>query len=153
MKHKKTEHREKISICRNAGGCMYGDSCWFNHDKILEFVEPNIFKCTICGIIFDNINDLMKHKKHEHGKTVKKCNNGGKCFFGKQNCWFHHNQENDNDQHHDNENKETTQKLFSMMEKFTNRIIELENQIKPNNSQIEERRNIKDKTMKKNKLK
>ena len=40
-----------------------------------------------------------------------------------------------------------------MMEKFTNRIIELENQIKPNNSQIEERRNIKDKTMKKNKLK
>ena len=36
MKHKKTEHREEISICRNAGGCMYGDSCWYNHDSTLE---------------------------------------------------------------------------------------------------------------------
>ena len=72
----------------------------------------------------------MHHKKFEHGETVKKCDKGGKCHFGKHNCWFQHNEEN-MEQHQENEKQ--TQQSFSMMEKFTNRIIELENQIKTAN--------------------
>ena len=126
MKHKKTEHNEKISICRNNGGCLYGDSCWFNHDTNIQQIEPTKVKCSMCDNLFDNIKNFMHHKKHEHGETVKKCDKGEKCHFGKLNCWFQHNEENI-------ENEKQTQKLFSMMEKFTNRIIELEKQIKTAN--------------------
>ena len=53
-----------------------------------------------------------------------------KCRFGEQNCWFHHGEEIDKPT---KDNKEITKKLFSMIETFTNRIVEIEKHINDKN--------------------
>jgi hypothetical protein len=53
----------------------------------------------------------------EHAEIVQMCKNTNSCTY--QNCWFHH-EEN-------NEKEEVTEKILSMMEKFTQRIVILEN--------------------------
>ena len=49
------------------------------------------------------------------------------CRFGDTKCWFLHEEESILEE---NKNKGITEKIFSMMETFTNRIVELENKIK-----------------------
>ena len=58
--------------------------------------------------------------------VVKKCKNflNDTCRYGDQQCWFRH----DNDIQtniENNEKPEVTEKIFKMMEKFTQRILEL----------------------------
>ena len=130
MIHKKKEHREKVSICWNfsAGNCELGDSiCWFLHMKTSKSGEVD---CNICGKVFPNINNFLKHKKIEHVTSVEECKNGksNSCKYGDQNCWYRHNSQTNSKEN--NVNQEVIEKLFNMMEKFTERIFNLENQTK-----------------------
>ena len=73
-------------------------------------------KYNICEKVFKNKGDFMLHKKSEHAEIVQMCTNMNSCNY--QNCWFRHEQ--------NNEKQEVTEKILSMMEKFTQRIVKLE---------------------------
>ena len=126
MQHKKAHHTEKALFCWNfsSGKCGFCDDlCWFLHDGGSERSRTEI-KCNICEKLFENKNNFMHHKKIEHAKNVQMCTNMKSCHY--QNCWFHH--EPCHDQN--DEEKEVTEKMLSMMEKFTQRIVNLEKLIK-----------------------
>ena len=77
----------------------------------------------------------MKHKKSEHIATVKECRNASSdssesCSYGEQTCWFHHDKTVVNNELDNNKNEEVIENIFKMMEKYTLRIIDLENLIK-----------------------
>ena len=76
----------------------------------------------------------MKHMKKEHVKHVQMCRNyiQGCCRYDTTNCWFKHgDDEKDVKDINENENQvEMMQKLFEMVEKYTQRIIMLENELK-----------------------
>ena len=86
-------------------------------------------KCNVCGKSFENINCLFQHRKYDHIKEGQLCKNhiSNTCKYGAHKCWFRH--ENENSIEGKEENSELTEKLFKMMEKFTERIMNLENQI------------------------
>ena len=130
MVHKKKEHREKVRICWNysTGKCEFGDNaCWFLHTDASKSGEVD---CSICGKLFPNINHLLNHKKKDHVISVEQCKNerSSSCKYGAQNCWYQHNLKTNNEGN--DVNKEVIEKLFKMMEQFTERIINLENQRK-----------------------
>ena len=146
MVHKKEVHREKIAVCWNfvQGNCTFGDKlCWVSHtiDKTMAEAE---FNCNLCGKVFITRSLFLEHRKKEHDQAVQKCKNenNGKCIFGSETCWFIHentNNKEENINHKNNENKnnikdsENTnvennmiQKMMTMMETFTERILKLE---------------------------
>ena len=135
MKHKKTNHREKVSLCDNFsnGSCIYGDeNCWFLHENETEKIKE--FKCNFCKKEFYKTSDFLKHRKIEHEQLVPACNRfkDGKCIFGADKCWFQHKKDesdDDYDQVKNNnfENNEVIQKIFKMMETMTQRILNIEN--------------------------
>ena len=52
------------------------------------------------------------------------------CSYGADKCWFHHNETEDQEKYENqNQNQEITEKLFNMMEKFTERIMKIEKQM------------------------
>ena len=59
----------------------------------------------------------MLHKKSEHAEIVQMCTNMNSCNY--QNCWFRHEQ---NEEQHG-----VTENILNIMEKITNRIVNLEN--------------------------
>ena len=131
MTHKKSEHTEKVSACWDfaSGNCNLGnDVCWFNH---CEGLRKSEFKCNVCKQLFDNHNILMLHKKSEHTTTVKKCTNMS-CWYGDMKCWFLHDLKTDDEEKKD---QQITEKMFNMMEKFTERLIALENNLHDNSLQ------------------
>ena len=83
----------------------------------------------------------MKHKKIMHSEYVQSCKNetDGTCQQGSQNCWFNHKEtENDananmndinieNNYEKKNQNDEIMQKMVEMIEKYSQRIVILEN--------------------------
>ena len=84
----------------------------------------------------------MNHRKAKHSENVSICKNEitGSCQYGSQNCWFNHNgiqnnegailneNRNENGNYMENsQNNELMQKLVEMVEKYTQRIISLEN--------------------------
>ena len=75
----------------------------------------------------------MIHRKREHVDIVPKCKEEfGNCQFGDKKCWFRHIEiEYENakiDTKHMNEKKEDIlEKIFDMVEKFTEQKIHLEN--------------------------
>ena len=48
--------------------------------------------CNICEETFQNIKDLMTHKKKKHSDRVALCWKfaAGHCSFGDTGCWFNH---------------------------------------------------------------
>ena len=86
MKHRKTEHLEKVNTCSNfsEGHCEFNESCWYKL-KI-------DFKCRICSTMFSTKYEFMHHRKKEHSQNVPQCKNesSGTCHFGMMNCWFNH---------------------------------------------------------------
>ena len=70
--------------------------------------------------------DFMKHRKLEHRPAVTKCRHAlyGTCMFGEDKCWFVH--ENDKNEKIIQNNQEVFEKLFNMMEKMTERIVQME---------------------------
>ena len=131
MNHKKTKHRDKVAICWkfSAGNCTFGDArCWFLHCESEESPE---WKCNLCDNKFRCQSELLRHNKQEHEHLVQMCWNkeNGKCIFGSQDCWFKHEKnerafENDNST---KEQKEVIEKVFGMLEKMTERILQIEN--------------------------
>ena len=130
MIHKKEEHKENVSICWNysAGYCELVDrDCWFLH---MDTSKPGEIVCNICKKVFPNIDHSLKHKKMDHVTSVEDCKNerNNSCRYGAQNCWYRHNSNAKNEEN--NVNQEVIEKLFYMMEQFTERILNLENQTK-----------------------
>ena len=62
-------------------------------------------------------------------ETVKECKNK-ECRFGEQSCWYHHANKVNLEK---KDNQEITEKIFNMMETFTNRIVNIENHINHEN--------------------
>ena len=128
MKHNREEHSEHLNVCWRfqKGSCYYGDSCWFLHDQHLKGTMPD-FKCSFCSEIFENENDLMKHKKEMHTESVPFCRQLNSCIFGPR-CWYRHDNENMNNEGINDpaSNSELLKKLINMMEIFSQKIVSIE---------------------------
>ena len=143
MIHRKNDHIEKVQFCIyfSNGKCAFGDTCWFSHDPSprKSFHE---YKCSVCEETFKIKSVFMNHRKAKHSENVSICKNEitGSCLYGSKNCCFNHNgiqnnegailNENRNEignYMENSQNKELTQKLVEMVEKYTQRIISLEN--------------------------
>ena len=127
MIHKKKEHSEKVKICWNhsSGNCEFGDDqCWFLHTNKSKDFEID---CKICGKLFTNLNQFLNHKKNEHATSVQQCKHekNNSCPYGPQKCWYLHSLTKNNEVN--NVNQEVIEKIFNMMEQFTDRILNLEN--------------------------
>ena len=86
----------------------------------------------------------MSHRKEHNGKFVPICNNAdnNSSQYGTEKCWFRHSDKiaisnHGNDEiienmeiEENNDNNKMLQKLFEMVEKYTERIISLENELK-----------------------
>ena len=75
----------------------------------------------------------MNHRKHNHSENVPTCRNfsNGSCEYEHGSCWFKHSDtvfENTNVNGIENDN--ITEKLLSMMEKFSERLTMIENNTK-----------------------
>ena len=138
MEHKKFTHTDKVSKCWNfpIGKCTYtDDKCWFQHSEN----AGEIFCCKFCDEEFSNQSTLQNHRKQYHENTVSFCRNypSGSCVYTNDTCWFRHAGnvcENERDKNYENKNRgnkdkevkkdtmdeEVIQKLFKMMENFTN---------------------------------
>ena len=135
MVHRKKAHVEKVRICKffAEGHCERASDCWFRHDKTAE-TDAKEFKCSLCDKSFKIRYDFMHHRKNAHPEIVPECKDSyGTCKIGVTKCWFIHNdREMDNGNYiientHD-KNQEMIEKLFDMVEKFTERIVHLENE-------------------------
>ena len=62
--------------------------------------------------------------------TVPPCKNAieGSCWYGSDKCWFKHT-ETETEPNIINKNQGITEKIFKMMETFTQRIMQLENKM------------------------
>jgi predicted site-specific integrase-resolvase len=82
-----------------------------------------------CEKVFQNQSEYIKHKKKNHAKLVKLCNKftNGTCNYGNERCWFRH---NDIEIIKENENEEVVQGILKMMEKMTERIFQMEMDVK-----------------------
>ena len=135
MIHNKKNHSEKIQPCRNflEGKCDFSDiNCWFSHDTKNKNLSQ-VYMCSICKKTFKIRSDLMQHRKHEHMETVSKCKNEGTCKFGNTKCWYIHSEQIEIEYEKERENKtikkeEMMEKLFTMVEKVTERMFLLEKQ-------------------------
>ena len=83
--------------------------------------------------MFTSRSQLMYHKrKHKNQVPLCKKNMNGTCWFGNNNCWFIHEEVNKSEQMRKNEeftkDKDIVEKIFNMMETFTKRITEIEQQ-------------------------
>ena len=139
MFHRKLNHIEKVQICVNFddGKCTFGDTCWFSHDTSSK-KSIQVYKCNICEEEFKIKSVYMNHRKAKHSENIPSCKNEitGSCQYGSQKCWFNHDkiQTNENANSIENMNNlengqqyEMMQKLVEMVEKYTQRIIYLEN--------------------------
>ena len=73
-------------------------------------------------------------RKSKHSENVSACSHAmnGKCHFGSKKCWFLHDDlssinTNENTEKGDKCDKEVMEKMFNMMEKFSEHIVHLEN--------------------------
>ena len=96
MHHKKRKHSEKVS------------NCWKFLEGCCPFGEDN---CSICDENFKTQTILMKHRKSEHGNSIEKCKNNEGCLF-KNECWYKHEEMNDNDYENYDKKENIIQKLF-----------------------------------------
>jgi hypothetical protein len=134
MSHKKKKHGNKVAICWKflAGNCIFGDaSCWFLHSESEESCTTPEWKCNLCDNEFRCQSELLRHKKEDHGHLVQMCRNevNGKCIYGSQDCWFRHDIRESafESETSRNEKNEVIEKVFGMLEKMTQRILQIEN--------------------------
>ena len=130
MKHKKKQHAENVQLCWNYadGKCEFDDEkCWFLHKS-----ENESFECTSCNKTFKVQAKLLHHRKINHIDSVPSCKKliSGTCKYGSEKCWFNHsdlinNPQNENNENEQNTNESIMEKIFQMMEKFTQQIAEI----------------------------
>ena len=87
------------------------------------------FKCGFCEEVFKHKSDFMNHRKQHHPQSVPACrdNVNGTCRHDTNTCWFIH--QDFNNENHDQESTDMMKRLFQMMENFTDRIKQMENQL------------------------
>ena len=78
----------------------------------------------------------MTHRKKEHHESIPLCKGAGNgmCHFGSSKCWYNHIEEEDMNENEDIElvndkNQKVIEKLFDIVDKFTQRILHLENNL------------------------
>ena len=140
MAHRKRDHEEKVAICTEftLGNCTYNrEECWWKHEKNMN---EDDYSCAHCEKVFRNRGDLMKHRKTKHLEYVSTCSYAlnGMCHFSGKNCWFVHEDEemeknkyekSKDLKHIINSDNGVSEKIINMMEKFTKRMIDLENRL------------------------
>ena len=132
MKHRKKDHSDKVSPCWKHVQeiCEFSDpSCWFIHS---DSISSSKIVCNDCNETF-SIQPLYRmHRKQHHSSSVPLCKNitNGGCTYGKHTCWFIHNDIKENINHEQtektNDNNRVIQQLFTIKEKMTERITQLE---------------------------
>ena len=119
-------------------GCCVFDSneCWFNHPDLskVDSVSRTLksLKCRFCEKTFQNKSELMVHRKLEHPQKISACKKemDGSCRFGDDKCWYAHKSSLHIKQTENlNQDPELINRLVTMMEKFTERIEFIENQL------------------------
>ena len=140
MHHKKDDHIDKVSICWQfaAGNCSFGnEKCWFLHEA--ESDSSPQYICNICERKFSTQSSFLSHKKKNHEHLVPKCTkeSNGSCKYSNKKCWFRHadtikenmkineNIEKESSDEAMEENKDVIQKIFKMMENFTEQIVKM----------------------------
>ena len=98
MNHRKSKHLNTVAQCQNyiEGNCTYSQNiCWLNHGQ----KHTESIKCFICEEVFESKILLMMHRKKEHSKFVKTCNqfNQNGCRFQNNDCWYKHAAGNEKD--------------------------------------------------------
>ena len=114
-------------------GCCAFDSkkCWFDHPELSKASsvsrKQKSVKCRFCENFFETKREFMEHRKLEHPEKISACKKemDGSCRFGVEKCWYAHHIPNQNL----NQDPELLNRLFTMMEKFTERIDNIENQL------------------------
>ena len=146
MIHMKEEHVSLTKACSffREGKCVFEkDICWFKHEQLETTQNSTIaqklkeYNCGFCGKIFNSKKEFMIHRKREHGNIVSECfeNENGWCRFGDKNCWFIHDDEKkiakskSESANSGIETSEMFKRLFDIMEKFCERMNNVENQI------------------------
>ena len=137
MIHRKAIHEESVNICRYflEDKCAFeAKTCWYIHKTEKQssgYLQIKEFKCGVCDEKFKTRSQFMKHKKSQHLNHVAICKEYKRrhiCRFGDR-CWFQH-EENINDSTNEvTMNNENTEKIFDILEKFTERILMLENRM------------------------
>ena len=94
MVHRKIKHSNTVAFCRNYANktCLYSSKmCWWNHSKNNDNGEEKI-KCYVCSKTFQNMREMMIHRKKDHRSFVSDCNlfMEDKCKFKEESCWFNH---------------------------------------------------------------
>ena len=89
MVHRKNDHYNTVAVCRNGLSCEYLDKCWWKHKKD---AGKNLIECYYCKESFKTQNEVMKHRKTKHIKTVKNCSKFANmnCMRNEESCWFRH---------------------------------------------------------------
>ena len=124
-----------VRICRHfsEGFCEFSDEiCWYKHTAPENFPQTKKFKCSLCDKVFEIKSDFMKHRKMDHNEYVSVCklNSNGSCHFGKEKCWYKHEDEVVNQfENWNDDNQEMMTRIFDMMEKFAERFDLIENQL------------------------
>ena len=78
---------------------------------------------------FANQDEFLHHRKRSHKESVQTCKNivAGKCKYGSGKCWFNHGESKDltEDENVKKIDEDVIEKLFKMMEKFTQQMMEM----------------------------
>ena len=132
MIHRKKAHEERVSQCSLflEGKCTFGEECWYSHKNNSRKTLAE-YKCKICEKVFKVKSEFMKHRRNEHIESVPLCRDAsnGTCHFGNMKCWFNHEDVENLNENGNNVNQEVVDKIFDMMENFTQRILEIENNL------------------------
>ena len=67
-------------------GCKFGEHCRFKHIVL----EKGQSICYVCGKLFNDINEMMNHRKQVHATVVCKAYIRGSCKFDDKYCWWSH---------------------------------------------------------------
>ena len=100
MVHRKKEHRNNVGMCRKfiAGQCPFSDDyCWWAHSKNNDIASSTRTgdtnrQCNHCGTTFEDLRNLMQHRKVEHEETIPLCRKfkANECKFNEMFCWYRH---------------------------------------------------------------
>ena len=138
MIHRKAIHEERVNICSYflKDKCAFdAKTCWYIHknvDQTSGYLQIKEFNCGLCDENFNTRSQFMNHKKNQHLNHVSICKEYERnytCRFENK-CWFKH-VKNINDETSENTmNNTNTERVFDILEKFTERILLLENRMK-----------------------
>ena len=134
MVHRKKAHPKAIKLCRfyRLGACHFKDEvCWFSHDGITNPSIPQTlkeYKCGFCNETYQNKAEFMHHRKTEHIKYVQACRDSSWCKLGDA-CWYKHSKHEVNNEIEEQNNQNMMKRLFDVIEKYGERIGNIENQL------------------------